>query len=191
MAGKTFNSQLLWNNSRGTVGDWALSTTMVRQPVTQRGADQTTLYNQVYLELECSNHVSNTELTALAIYTKVVRDLFLEWRTACRAFSDGISNGVDDAELKRHLDQLDTVLGLANVVHSPNPAAAIQRVFLAMLRSGTSYYQSLFDDADEDAIVQYARDYLEEGTMFLNEFDRLLRVAGQSFQDLHDRDSTA
>lgn len=169
MANKILSNQMRWE-SYATLGEWAGRASIARLPTEQQLAYQAPISNDLAIQ--------EPECTA---YGAAVSGLFLEWKTACRLFCDTIRSGGDEAELQRQLDRLAAVLGRASALPIPERARAIQRVFLAMLRSGASYYQSFVDDADQDAIRQQARDYLEAATLFSTEFDRFLRAVGQPF----------
>lgn len=177
------------SDSSGTLGEWAYGSAVERQHTTPHHPSQAAPADTaVYFERGYPERVRVTDLQRLAGYGTTAIDVFLEWRAACRAFAEGLRSGVSRAELRRHLDRLNVVFGRANTLLVPDRAAAIQRVFLAMLQSGKGYYQSLFDDTDEDAIGQYERAYREESTMFLNELDRFLGFVGLSFKVPRDLD---
>lgn len=126
--------------------------------------------------------MDQAERRALANYGRAVGDLFNTWRIASRTFSQAIDDEADDTALQQHLDQLGAIVQQADALAAPEPAAPLKRVFVAMLRSELGYHQSVFDDADDAVMGQYAADFQEEGTMFLTEFDRLVRITGESLQ---------
>jgi len=129
--------------------------------------------------------MDKAELRALADYDRAVSKLFLAWKAISTAFHLQIKDRDEDAALQGHLDQLDALLQQAEALIVPDRAAAVQRVFIAMLRSERAYFRNVCDDVDDQVIGQYAADFQEEATMFLAEFDRLLRISGQSLQGSH------
>jgi hypothetical protein len=123
--------------------------------------------------------LDKVELRALADYGRAVKELFLAWKVISTAFHQEIKRRNDDAALQGRLDRLDALLRQAKALNVPDRAAAIQRVFIAMLRSERGYFGNVVDDVDDAVIGQYAADFQEEATMFRAEFDRLLRTSGQ------------
>jgi hypothetical protein len=129
--------------------------------------------------------LDKAELRALADYGRAVNDLFVDWQVVAAAFHREIKHRDDDAALQGRLDQFDALLQEAEAVTVPDRAAAVQRVFIALLRSERAYFQNVFDDVDDELIGQYTADSQEEAARFLAEFDRLLRISGQSLQGPH------
>ena len=126
--------------------------------------------------------LDKAELRALADYDRTITKLFLAWKAISTMCHQEIKDRDGDAALQKHLDQLDALLEQAEALAVPDRAAAVQRVFVAMLGSERAYFQSVFDDVDDLAIGQHAVDFQEEAAMFLTEFDRLLHLSGQSLQ---------
>jgi len=122
------------------------------------------------------------ELRALAHYGRAVRQLFLAWKAISTASHQEIEGRDGDAALRGRLAQLDVLLQQAEALAVPDRAAAVQRLFIAMLRSERAYFQNIFDDVDDAVIQQNAADFQQEAAMFLAEFERLLRASGQNLQ---------
>lgn len=122
------------------------------------------------------------ELRALAHYGRAVRQLFSAWKAVSTAFHQEIEDRDGDAALQGCLAQLDVLVQQVEALAVPDRAAAVQRLFIAMLRSERAYFQNIFDDVDDAVIQQYAADFQQEAAMFLAEFERLLRASGQNLQ---------
>lgn len=87
--------------------------------------------------------MDKAELQALADCGRAVNDLFLAYRVAGQAFDAAVENEADDAVLEQHLDHIGALVQQADALTIPSPAAPLQRVFAAMLRSRQSYCQSV------------------------------------------------
>jgi hypothetical protein len=119
--------------------------------------------------------MDKAELRAVADYGRAANDLFVAWQAVRVALHQEIEDRDEDVAFQGFLDQLDALLQQAEALTVPDRAAAVQRVFLAMLGSERAYFQHVFDDVDDAVIAQYAADFQVEATTFLAECDRLLR----------------
>jgi hypothetical protein len=118
--------------------------------------------------------LEKTERRAVADYRRAVNDLFVDWRAVRAAFHQEIKDWDDDVAFQGLFDRLDALLQQAEILTVPDTAAAVHRVFIAMLRLERAYFQDIFDNVDDKEIGQYAAYFQEEATMFRAEFDRLL-----------------
>jgi hypothetical protein len=115
--------------------------------------------------------LEKTERRALADYGRAVNDLLARWHVVQAAFHQEIQARDDDVAFQGLFDQFDALLQQAEILPVPDTAAAVHRVFIAMLRSERVYFQDIFDDVDDKEIGQYAADFQEEATItLLNKF---------------------
>jgi len=118
---------------------------------------------------------AEAECIAFADYSRAVNALLTEWRAVRLAFDREIQNRDDERVFQGLLDQLDTLLHQVELLTVPDIAAAVHRVFIAMLHSERAYFQDIFDDVGDIAIDQLAADFQAKAHVFRTEFDRLLR----------------
>ena len=131
--------------------------------------------------------MDNAEASALTEYARAIMRLFFAWKDTTQAFHQAVQATNDNAELQRHLERLVVLRADVAALDVPSGATAIHRALTAALASGQAYFHHLFDDEAEVTIGQYARDYQEELTMFLAEFNRLVGDSSPALQGPHDR----